>query len=192
MKAIETKYKGYRFRSRLEARWAVFFDALGIKWQYEPEGFMVDDETPYLPDFYVHMREDHESRIKHPNAGYWIEVKPAAPNAEEVRKLQAVCSSTMSNGYFFCGVPGELPVVRINAIPPLLPMSKEAQEAFEFLTSLIKKRDRDFLSGPIGSLVYSAAVDCCMDGDLDIAKVGMAIQAARSARFEFGECGAAA
>ena len=29
--AIETKYKGYRFRSRLEARWAVFFDALGIK-----------------------------------------------------------------------------------------------------------------------------------------------------------------
>ena len=61
-----------------------------------------------------------------------------------------------------------------------------------FTGALIKKRDRDFLSGPIGSLVYSAAVDCCMDGDLDIAKVGMAIQAARSARFEFGECGAAA
>lgn len=30
MKAIETRYKGYRFRSRLEARWAVFFDALGL------------------------------------------------------------------------------------------------------------------------------------------------------------------
>jgi hypothetical protein len=28
IKAIETSYKGYRFRSRLEARWAVFFDAL--------------------------------------------------------------------------------------------------------------------------------------------------------------------
>lgn len=25
---IETEYKGYRFRSRLEARWAVFFDTL--------------------------------------------------------------------------------------------------------------------------------------------------------------------
>jgi hypothetical protein len=37
--AIETHYKGYRFRSRLEARWAVFFDALGYEWQYEPEGF---------------------------------------------------------------------------------------------------------------------------------------------------------
>jgi hypothetical protein len=30
---------GYRFRSRLEARWAVFFDVAGIPWQYEPEGF---------------------------------------------------------------------------------------------------------------------------------------------------------
>lgn len=39
IKAIQTRYKGYNFRSRLEARWAVFFDALGIKWEYEPEGF---------------------------------------------------------------------------------------------------------------------------------------------------------
>ena len=40
IKAIETYYKGYRFRSRLEARWAVFFDAAGIKYEYEPEGFI--------------------------------------------------------------------------------------------------------------------------------------------------------
>ena len=38
IKAIETVYKGYRFRSRLEARWAVFFDALGIHYRYELEG----------------------------------------------------------------------------------------------------------------------------------------------------------
>lgn len=53
MKAIETKYKGYLFRSRLEARWAVFFDAMGIEWEYEPEGFVLDDGTYYLPDFYL-------------------------------------------------------------------------------------------------------------------------------------------
>ena len=29
-KAVETVYKVYRFRSRLEARWAIFFDSLGI------------------------------------------------------------------------------------------------------------------------------------------------------------------
>jgi hypothetical protein len=39
IKLIETLYRGYRFRSRLEARWAVFFDVAGVAWQYEPEGF---------------------------------------------------------------------------------------------------------------------------------------------------------
>lgn len=31
VKSIETVYNGYQFRSRLEARVAVLFDALGIK-----------------------------------------------------------------------------------------------------------------------------------------------------------------
>ena len=53
MKAIETEYKGYKFRSRLEARWAVFFDIIGIRWEYEPEGIVLSDGTPYLPDFYL-------------------------------------------------------------------------------------------------------------------------------------------
>jgi hypothetical protein len=39
IKPIETRYKGYRFRSRLEARWAVFFDTMEIPWEYEKEGF---------------------------------------------------------------------------------------------------------------------------------------------------------
>ena len=36
IRAIETSYDGYRFRSRLEARWAVFFNEAGIEYQYEP------------------------------------------------------------------------------------------------------------------------------------------------------------
>ena len=51
IKAIETIYKGYRFRSRLEARWAVFFDALGVRYEYEPEGFDLGNGMYYLPDF---------------------------------------------------------------------------------------------------------------------------------------------
>ena len=51
--SIETKYKGYRFRSRLEARWAVFFDVLGIEWEYEAEGYQLGDGKKYLPDFYL-------------------------------------------------------------------------------------------------------------------------------------------
>ena len=59
IKAIETRYKGYRFRSRLEARWAVFFDNLGIPWEYEKEGYIITDKQiegrtwPYLPDFFL-------------------------------------------------------------------------------------------------------------------------------------------
>ena len=55
IKPIDTVYNGYRFRSRLEARWAVFFDAMGIKYEYEPEGFEFDDGTKYLPDFLLHV-----------------------------------------------------------------------------------------------------------------------------------------
>lgn len=74
MKAIETVYNGYRFRSRLEARWAVFFDTLGIKYEYEPEGFEFDDGTRYLPDFWL------------PGIGVYVEIKP--PDIpEEVNQL---------------------------------------------------------------------------------------------------------
>ena len=52
IKAIETVYNGYRFRSRLEARWAVFFDAMNINYKYENEGFE-DSGVKWLPDFYL-------------------------------------------------------------------------------------------------------------------------------------------
>lgn len=53
IKPIETYYNGYRFRSRLEARWAVFFDELNIEYQYEPEGFELSNGMKYLPDFFL-------------------------------------------------------------------------------------------------------------------------------------------
>lgn len=67
IKAIETRYAGCRFRSRTEARWAVFFDTLGIAWEYEPQGFLIgQSEVPYLPDFWL------------PGPSQWVEVKGAA------------------------------------------------------------------------------------------------------------------
>lgn len=70
IKAIETKYNGYKFRSRLEARWAVFFDTLGIKYEYEKEGYelknneeiscvwFTDKTLFYLPDFFIPKQKD--------------------------------------------------------------------------------------------------------------------------------------
>lgn len=65
IKPIETLWKGYRFRSRLEARWAVFFETLGVRWEYESQGFELSDGTRYLPDFYL------------PDRGLYVEIKPA-------------------------------------------------------------------------------------------------------------------
>jgi hypothetical protein len=69
---IQTVYKGYRFRSRLEARWAVFLDSLNIKWQYEHEGFDLGG-TWYLPDFYLPGQ----------SPAAWFEVKPKTPDTEQ-------------------------------------------------------------------------------------------------------------
>lgn len=81
IKPIETVYNGYRFRSRLEARWAVFFDAAGIKYEYEPEGFELPDGTKYLPDFYF---QDED---------IYVEVKPIRNNAtEEIMKALKIVS----------------------------------------------------------------------------------------------------
>ncbi len=55
IKAIPTEYKGYRMRSRLEARWAVFFDALELDWEYEAEGLLLPNGVKYLPDFLLHI-----------------------------------------------------------------------------------------------------------------------------------------
>jgi len=97
MKAIETRYKGYRFRSRLEARWAVFFDALGLSWEYEPEGFETDAGW-YLPDFRL------VSGGPHPYT-YWAEVKPQKLNETEREKAFALSSIT------------NMKVIELNQIP---------------------------------------------------------------------------
>jgi hypothetical protein len=49
---LETRYHGYRFRSRLEARWSVAFEVLKLEFEYEPEGYRLADGSCYLPDFY--------------------------------------------------------------------------------------------------------------------------------------------
>lgn len=52
IKSKPTVYNGTKFRSRLEARWACFFDLLGWRWQYEPF-----DLEGWTPDFLVHGRD---------------------------------------------------------------------------------------------------------------------------------------
>lgn len=95
IKPIETVYNGYHFRSRLEARWAVFFDAAGVKYEYEPEGFELEDGTKYLPDFYL------------PTFGVYAEVKPSLEklleDGEKISKCIEANGSPLSKGILILG-----------------------------------------------------------------------------------------
>jgi len=53
LKAIDTEYDGHLYRSRLEARWAVFFDTLDIPFEYELEGYDLGEAGWCLPDFWL-------------------------------------------------------------------------------------------------------------------------------------------
>lgn len=81
---VETKYAGCRFRSRLEARWATCFDALRIRWEYEPQGFAIEDRSGgkslYLPDF---LLTDH---------GTWAEIKGSDADLDR-RRLEGAAIS---------------------------------------------------------------------------------------------------
>lgn len=77
IRPLETMFRGFRFRSRLEARWALFFEVLGIKWDYEVQGFELPSGAYYLPDFYL------------PEVGLHAEVKPTLPTSgEDYLKIQ--------------------------------------------------------------------------------------------------------
>ena len=96
IKAIETRYKGYRFRSRLEARWAVAFDAMGLEWEYEPEGFVLSDGTYYLPDFRIKL------------VGYepiWFEVKGEMFTFDEWKKCVMLGESLKQRVLLASGQP---------------------------------------------------------------------------------------
>lgn len=94
IKAIETSYKGCRFRSRTEARWAVFMDALGVEWEYEPQGYVLNDGTPYLPDFLVHPGTESE---------FWLEIKGDFPTREEIDKAARLAEGTNKRTYLYFG-----------------------------------------------------------------------------------------
>jgi hypothetical protein len=94
VKAIETIYKGYRFRSRLEARWAIFLDTVGEPWEYEKEGYDLKG-VYYLPDFYL------------PRLGCFIEVKGEAPSVEELAKAEMLRDEVGKAIAVFSGIPGE-------------------------------------------------------------------------------------
>lgn len=91
---IETVYQGYKFRSKLEARWALFFDLVSVAWDYEPDGYDLGALGWYLPDFYL---SDFDT---------FIEIKPKTGDKEKVTaQLKALTALTGSAAWGLFGDP---------------------------------------------------------------------------------------
>ena len=72
---LETFYHGVYFRSKTEARFAVFLDCLGIKWEYEPQGFDLGNGLKYLPDFKIYNVSTYHGNGFITYDYMWVEVK---------------------------------------------------------------------------------------------------------------------
>lgn len=94
--AIPTVYKGVQFRSRLEAKWACFFDLCGWEWAYEPV-----DLPGYIPDFHIFRKEfvigeGHKTVRTGP---VMVEVKPLdAYDAVVGEKMLSACNARFQSG----------------------------------------------------------------------------------------------
>lgn len=78
MRPIETKYRGVTFKSRMEARWAVWFDEMEWTWIYESKTVELENGLIYTPDFWLETHECH------------AEVKPCFPTALEMKKIRSL------------------------------------------------------------------------------------------------------
>jgi hypothetical protein len=94
IRALITTYAGCKFRSRAEARWALFFDAVGIRFQYEFEGFLIRAGA-YLPDFWL------------PELRLFFEVKGDEPSGEERAKCAEVAIASECDMLLAVGNPEE-------------------------------------------------------------------------------------
>lgn len=164
---IQTMYKGHRFRSRLEARWAVFFDAYGIEWEYEKEGYELPSGW-YLPDFWLPNASRCCGR-----AGEWLEIKPSIPGAEEIAKCSELRHHTKSTVNLVAGYPWDFYIYVWSMQLQLLVDGAESGRGTE-ARDLIA-----YMQHWAGVLPGEAALR-----RMDLVK---AVSKARSARFEFGE-----
>lgn len=85
MDAIPTKSMGIWFRSRLEARWANFFELIGWGWDYEPF-----DLLDYVPDFVVEYDEMMVPYAGSLRPAGWIVAPATNRSAKTVRTRRLV------------------------------------------------------------------------------------------------------
>jgi len=100
-----TQYKGIHYRSRLEARWALFFDYLKIPVEYEPKQFYLENFR-YTPDFGIGNTT-------------FIEIKPSTVPLGTLKKAQNLATQFRLNVFIFGGDFYEyrdMQIIKFNAL----------------------------------------------------------------------------
>lgn len=184
IRPIETRYRGYRFRSRLEARWAVFFDSAKIRWDYESQGYVVNDR-PYLPDFFL------------PDLRCFFEVKPTSDYdldflqsfAYAIRTRVVVAEGGIPDPTeWSCDENMQLRVLHHTTCDDLSDGWTD-EMAWGYKDMFLECNNCGKIC--IMNEVYSTMKDNCScgDGRARWMPISRALEAARAARFEHGESG---
>ncbi len=200
LQPITTRYKGHRFRSRLEARYAVFMDSLGVEWQYEPEGFALASGF-YLPDFYLpRVGPGTWLEIKHHGSGSFFgycsgQKNPGLINDERLLEF-ALQAQDAGKGFFIAyGLPSA------DLLDGFCDYDAEGMlegsgDPYQWCVCGCGKTVGIEFDGR-GDRIDCARTGCSKSshGDKGYSHnhdlIRIASEAARSARFEYGECGAA-
>lgn len=95
-RVLPSVYRGIAFRSRTEARWAIYFDALGLAWEYETEAYALPSGN-YLPDFLLPPRGGRPAR--------WVEIKGAPALEVDHRLARELAALTGLEVFIFAGPP---------------------------------------------------------------------------------------
>lgn len=177
IKAIETEYAGHRFRSRLEARWAVFFDHMQIAWEYEAEGYEMSDGTRYLPDF----------RLSSLWLRPFVEVKGSQDSLlQDLPRIQSLVNGSNRP----CLILGPVPDLLDGLLPAAAPMHSLLWPGADLARSTLFGFS---LAGafllPTASELEPKVHATHVGGLVHEPRIQRAYRAARQARFEFGERG---
>lgn len=184
IKAIETVYNNYKFRSRLEARYAVFFDALGIEYEYEPEGFDLGNGIKYLPDFYIK------------ELVCYVEIKPSIEKITAFDIKRYLLFKNEHDLLLIIGSPGYHSMYLFNPFTPGIDSfeehvfnkgiesisQKDIGEMFEMWLDINKVEIGYMQTIPVQDFQQYCLVPALAD-------ISDAICDSKQARFEFGESG---
>lgn len=170
---LQVFYKDQAFRNHLDARWAVFFSALGAKWEYFACDGSQTEGSQHTPDFFITMKSGHGAQFE--KAGYWVFIKSLPPTEADLHQVSRFCAASDHHGYMFYGMPGENSPFNFNNLH-----SKAGSRGAP------KKATFPELSA-IDATFHSAVLSYALDADkeFDTLDLQQAIDTAKSFKFSY-------